>query len=211
MEPTDWQAWHAPYDDRGSPLERRLRVVQRHVAWWLDATAPAPVRVLSLCAGQGRDLLEVLASRPDAARVRACLVELDAGNAAVATAAARDAGLDDVVVCQADAGLPAGYRNACPAELVLACGIFGNVPAADVERTIGALPALCTPGGTVVWTRHRLPPDLTPAIRAWFADAGFCEEAFERPDEDRWTVGVHRLVAAGPSPPLPSRLFAFER
>ena len=35
----------------------------------------------------------------------------------------------------------------------------------------------CAPGGHVVWTRHRRPPDLTPAIRADFAAAGFTELA----------------------------------
>ena len=200
-----------PTTSRARRSTRRLRAVQRHVAAWLDATAPRPVRVLSLCAGEGRDLLEVLASRTDAARVRACLVDLDARNAAAAAAAARAEGLDAVEVRRADAGLPASSRDAVPAGLVLACGIFGNVPTTDVERTIAALPALCAPGGTVVWTRHRRPPDLTPAIRAWFAAAGFVEQPLEAPDGDQWTVGVHRREAISPAPPLPRRLFAFER
>jgi hypothetical protein len=209
VESTDWQEWHAPYDEPGSPLERRLRVVQRHVAAWLDATAPRPVRVLSLCAGQGRDLIEVLAGRADARRVRACLVELDAGNAAAASAAMRAAGLDGVDVRQADAGLPASYQDASPAGLVLACGIFGNVADADVHRTVEALPALCAPRGTVIWTRHRRPPDRTSAIRRWFAAAGFEEQAFDAPADVHWAVGVHRLAAAHPPSPVPRRLFTF--
>jgi len=43
----------------------------------------------------------------------------------------------------------------------------------DIERTATAAPALCADGATVIWTRHRRPPDLTPRIRAWFTDAGF--------------------------------------
>jgi hypothetical protein len=44
--------------------------------------------------------------------------------------------------------------------------------------TVLGMPTLCSPGATVVWTRHRREPDLTPTIREWFVEAGFIEEAF---------------------------------
>ena len=71
-----WQSWHGAYADPESGLSRRLRTIQEQIGTWLDETAPRPVRVLSICAGDGRDLLGVLASRPDATRVSATLVEL---------------------------------------------------------------------------------------------------------------------------------------
>ena len=49
---TDWAAWHAPYDDPGSPLSQRLGVVRAQVALALDRAPAGPVRLLSLCAGQ---------------------------------------------------------------------------------------------------------------------------------------------------------------
>jgi hypothetical protein len=59
-------------------------------------------------------------------------------------------------------------------------------------------PALCAPGATVIWTRHRRPPDVTPRIRAWFTDAGFREVAFETLDTATpLAVGVGRLLRAG--------------
>ncbi|MEQ1787321.1 MAG: SAM-dependent methyltransferase, partial [Acidimicrobiales bacterium] len=67
----DWVAWHAPYDDPGSNLARRLRWVQRRIRLALDDALPGPIRVLSLCAGQGRDLLEVLPDHPRRGDVRA--------------------------------------------------------------------------------------------------------------------------------------------
>ncbi|MEJ7755344.1 MAG: hypothetical protein WKF83_02510 [Nocardioidaceae bacterium] len=60
---TDWNAWHEDYEDPSSLLSERLRVVQRHIDDWLDETAPAAVSVMSSCAGDGRDLLEVLEAR----------------------------------------------------------------------------------------------------------------------------------------------------
>jgi hypothetical protein len=77
--------------------------------------------------------------------------------------------------------------------VVLVCGVFGNITAADITRTIGAMSGWCTPGGQVIWTRHRRPPDHTPAVRADFAAAGFTEMAFVSPDGTIQGVGRHRL------------------
>ncbi len=201
----DWLAWHGPYGDPGSELSRRLRLVQGHIAGWLDARPGEPVTAVSVCAGQGRDLVGVLAGRPDTGRVRATLLELDPGNVAAARAAADAAGLTGVTVVQVDAGERAAYAGAVPADLVLLVGVFGNICDADVRGTVEALPGLCAAGATVIWTRGRRAPDLTPDIRRWFADTGCVEEVFHAPDDAVFSVGVHRftgrprpLQASGP-------------
>lgn len=56
------------------------------------------------------------------------------------------------------------------------------------------LPQLCAAGGTVIWTRHRRPPDQTPRVRRLLARAGFEEVAFDAPEAELWTVGSHRHV-----------------
>jgi len=74
---TDWTAWHEAYADPSSSLTRRLTVVRCRIGQALDELAPrAPVQVLSLCAGDGRDVLPALSVRPVAGTVT--LVELDA-------------------------------------------------------------------------------------------------------------------------------------
>jgi predicted acetyltransferase/ADP-ribose pyrophosphatase YjhB (NUDIX family) len=209
---TDWVDWHTPYADPDSSLSRRLALVRGHIARVLDQTAPHPLRVLSLCAGDGRDLVGVLAERPDADRVSALLVELDPRLADRARDAARGAELSGVEVCTGDAGDPASYDGAGPADLVLAAGIFGNVPDHDVHGTIDRLPALCRAGATVIWTRGRIPPDRTPAIRGWFEGAGFEQVAFEAPDDATFSVGVHRWPAPDGDGALgDERLFTFFR
>ena len=160
---------------------------------------------MSLCAGDGRDLIEVLSSSPHPARVSALLVELDATLAERARHSAAAVGLDQVTVRQADAGDPAQYADAVGADLVLLAGVFGNISDADVRTTIGALPMLCAPGARVIWTRHRNDPDLTGAIRTWFAQEGFRERSFTAPDDARFTVGVHEFTGL-PRPVGPSRL-----
>ncbi len=202
----DWTSWHAQYDDPASPLAQRLAAVRDQIALALDRAAPGPLTLLSLCAGQGRGVLPVLAAHPRGRDVRGRLVELDPGLAAAARAPAPPS----IDVLTADAGTTAACAGAVPADVLLLCGIFGNVPDEDVARTVAAVPALLATGGTVVWTRHRRPPDLTTQVRAWFAEAGVEETAFVAAPGPGWAVGAGVLRA--PTTPLPAgpRLFTFQ-
>jgi hypothetical protein len=149
---------------------------------------------VSLCAGQGRDVIDVVARHPRRDQVDALLVELDPALVTFARARADAAGVGAVVcVVEGDASLSRFYAEQVPADLVLVCGVFGNISASDIAATIEALPSFCRPGSHVVWTRHRRPPDATPAIRACFASAGFAELAFEAPEGTVMTVGHHRF------------------
>ncbi len=202
--------WHERYADAESLPSRRLPVVQAHIRAFLHSRRAANLRVISLCAGDGRDLLGVLETMPRDEAVRARLVELSPRLVARARERIRTARLEQVDVVEGDAGMTDAYEGIAPADLVLACGVFGNVPDEDVENTVRALPQLCAEGGTVIWTRHRRSPDLTPTIRGWFAAAGFREHAFDSPGLGSFAVGVHR--SATPSLPLERgrRLFTFD-
>ncbi|MEV4704426.1 class I SAM-dependent methyltransferase family protein [Actinoplanes sp. NPDC049316] len=202
----DWAAWHDDYDDPGSALARRLAWVQAAIRTWLAAAPPGPLTVVSLCAGQGRDLIGALTAHPRAADVHARLVEKDPRNIAYARKAAHAAGLTGIEVIQGDAGLTDQWGDVAPAHLVLACGVFGNISDADVSATISACAALCHEGGTVVWTRHRRPPDLVPVICEWFETRGFDRVAVTG---DGFGAGVHRRVlpAARLAPGV--RMFTF--
>jgi SAM-dependent methyltransferase len=199
-----WVLWHGPYEDPSSNLSRRLRAVQSMLRAALDDLPrpdrggdPQPIRIVSLCAGQGRDVIDVVATHPRGPEVSALLVELDPALAAFARDRAAGAGLAGRIrVVEGDASQARIYADSMPADIVLVCGVFGNISAADITRTIQAMPGFCAPGGHVVWTRHRRPPDLTPAIRADFACAGFTELAFEAPEGTVMTVGHHRLDGA---------------
>jgi hypothetical protein len=209
MASTDWLDWHDRYDDPHTGLPERLTVVQGFIREVLDLWPGGDLRIVSACAGQGRDLLPVLADHPGRGRVRARLIELDPRNAESARACARNADLDRVEVVTADASETNAYLGAVPADLVLMCGVFGNVSDEDVERTVRLLPGFCAREALVVWTRGRRLPDLTPAIRRWFGEAGFEERAFESPGLDSYSVGMHQLI--GEPAPLQSdrRLFTF--
>ncbi len=200
----DRSNWHAGYDDPGSALAARLAIVQDELRKALSRRPAGPVRLLSICAGRGRDVIPVLAGHSRGEDVSAVLVEIDPENVAAARQMAATAGLANVSVVEADAALTDSYAGHPPADVVLVCGLFGNIADADIERTVRHLPHLCAAGADVIWTRNLGPRDgsanLTPTIRGWFRDAGFTELAF------RWTdggygIGTHHLVA----PPEPHR------
>lgn len=209
MAERDWLAWHDPYDDPSSSLSRRLEVVQRHLAAALDRCGDGSIPILSMCAGQGRDLFGVLERHLRAPDITARLVELDERNVAIASGRAAQLDSSRIEVVEGDAGVTDAYVGIAPATIVLACGVFGNISDSDIKTTVAALPTLCSAGATVIWTRHRRSPDLTPTIRRWFTEAGFQEEAFEALAGTSVGVGVHRLVGQPRAFEPGRRLFTF--
>ena len=206
----DWVAWHRPYSDASSSLSRRLGVVRTRIGETLDgAIGRGPIRVLSLCAGDGRDLLPELKARPTL-QSTTTLVEFDDRLAAGARTAGSD--LDGVDVRQGDAGDVATFEDVLPVDLLLLCGILGNISINDVRLTVAAVPSMLASGGTVIWTRGWFAQeDLRPRIRRWFIDAGLSEVAFDG-DPERFGVGVAYLNRDRPSrPPTATRLFSFTR
>ena len=209
----DYLAWHDAYDDAGSSLTKRLRQVRAEIDRFLDDTAPRPVRVLSLCAGDGRDLLGVLADRPDRRRVTGTLVEILPALVARARRRVTELGLDDALeVRQADAGHSDTYAGAVPADLVIVAGVMGNISAPDIHRLVRATREMAAPSATVLWTRGATAPDLGPQIRTWFDEAGFESVRLHQEIEGSpMRLGVERLVAE-PEQLRPGRLlFTFLR
>jgi Methyltransferase domain len=214
---TNWNEWHAAYDDPRSSLSRRLEVVRQRFAAILDRGGPVSTRVLSVCAGDGRDVLPVLARCH--ASASAVLVELDSTLASAARRTAAELGLASVEVRTADAGQLDTYAGMPPANIVLACGVFGNITDADDRSTIRTLPQLLAANGSVIWTRgDRLQGDPAdhdgdPAdmVREVFAEHDFVEEVFVRPDDVRFRVGVHRFTGTPQHRATGTTMFTFVR
>jgi hypothetical protein len=167
----------------------------------LDAR-PGPVRVVSLCAGDGRDVLGVLAEREDAARVSVTLVEVLPELVERARSAAAEVEAD-VQVVAADAGCSQTYLGLAtvPADVVLLVGVLGNISDADVAATVAAMPHLCASGATLVWSRGRSlegADDFVTPVREAFAAAGFTEVSIRSFDvqDDRTALGVVRFGRA---------------
>lgn len=141
-----------------------------------------------MCAGDGRDLLGVLADRADTDQVSSVLLELHPELAQRARDAAAAAGLARVEVRTVDASTTDSYLGAVPADIIVLVGIFGNVSDEDLWRLLAFAPQLCRPDATLVWSRGRkfsrdllgvTSGDLNGEIRAKFEAAGFSELAYE--------------------------------
>lgn len=224
----DYDEWHRQYDDPESGLSWRLRRVQAQLAAALDRT-PGPVRILSVCAGDGRDVIEVLRGRADAHRVSAVLVELHPEIALRARQAAAAAGLTAVQVRERDAGFSDAYAGAVPADIVLLVGIMGNISDDDLWRLVSVSPQLCAPDATLIWSRGLRVggsaattshtgevgldgSDRNDRIRAGYAAAGFPELGYETSGEaDGAAFGVVRYGGPPVSLEPGQRLFTFIR
>jgi len=196
----DWVAWHRDYDDPSSSLTARLESVRRHLVAAIGGVPPGVVRVVSLCAGQGHDVLGALPGHPRRGDVTARLVELDPRNTEAARRRVAGSGLGKVEIITGDAALTSQYAGLAPADVVLACGMFGNMTDANVERVISYCTQLCAAGGTVIWTRarSRFEPDgpaPVPQACAWFEERGFERVWVSDPGYEP-CCGAHRFTAA---------------
>ncbi len=191
---TDWVAWHAEYEDPHSRLSQRVAEVRRQLAAALDRGPAGQIRIISACAGEGRDVIPVASTHSRRDDITARLVEFDPSLAE----RARSAAPPTVEVVTGDASTTSAFAGAVPANIAVFCGIFGNITDDDIKRCIGLLPSLLAPGGEVLWTRHTMDPDLTPTIRSWFNEAGFEEMDFVS-STTLYGVGTNRLTAT-PTP-----------
>ena len=206
----DYLEWHDGYERPGSHLHRRLQVVIRMIRRALHEIPPGPVRVVSLCAGQGADLLGAADGNPRAHDLIGRLVELDPRNVEQARLRVDELALEDrIEVVEADASVSDVYADAVPADLVLACGIFGNISDEDIERTVRFLPSLCAPGAWVLWTRHPHDPELYSSLQRWLVDSGLEAVEIETDIEGHYGVGLNRLVVDPPAFELGQHLFTF--
>lgn len=177
-----------------------MSIGSEHPGWTSPSRPSEPIHCL-VC---GRDLLGVLPDHPRRSDVDATLVELDPELVRRGRERALQAGLSGCKFRLSDASNTDSYLGAVPANLVLVCGVFGNISDADVRGTISHLPELCAPHAAVIWTRGTLEPDLTPKIRQWFVRSGFVESSFTPISGTSMSVGCHHLM-------VPPRRFRSDR
>lgn len=212
MTSKDWFEWHKGY--RRSPaLNARLSLVRIQVANCLNACPTGEIRVVSVCAGDGRDLLGVLIDHPRTLDVRARLVELDQRLVECGRSAAQAAGLSaQVEFSQSDATLSSAYEGMVPADIVIVCGVFGNLSEEQTPRLVQNLPYLCKSEGYVIWTRSRNNPNAacqTAKIQELLRGADFEEVCFAVTPEEKFAVSTSRYLAKTWALPKDQQFFEF--
>ncbi|ARV60007.1 SAM-dependent methyltransferase [Nostocales cyanobacterium HT-58-2] len=209
--PKDWFEWHDLYKSEPK-LQQRLQIVREYISRSLDASGPGQIRVVSVCAGDGRDLLGTLANHPRAKDVYARLVELNPQLVERGRASIESLGLaNQIEFINGDATVFSNYVGAVPADIVIVCGVFGNIAnEAELNRLLGNLSFLSKQGAFVIWTRghsHDIPYSET--VRKLLYEAGFEEVDFKLTQTGDMGVGLHRYLGESSVFPKEEQLFVF--
>src|SRR5262245_60967742 len=107
----DWKHWHQHYEV-AEDFRSRLRLVGDYIAAAVNDCPAGPVRIVSMCAGDGRDVIQVLISCPRRQDVTAWLLDTDLPSLERGRAMTSAAGLQDQVrFLNADAALGRNYQE----------------------------------------------------------------------------------------------------
>jgi SAM-dependent methyltransferase len=211
MVDRDWKEWHGAYEDSSSDLSKRLEIVKGFIRRSLPASPGKSFRILDLCAGNGRDLFETLDGYKFVDMIQARMIELDPELANAAKDRAGRMRLPNVEVIQADAGDTNLFQGIVPADLVMLCGIFGNISEKDIAKTVRTLSTICAEDAKIIWTRNRRDPDMTPFVRSLFINADFVELDFVAPEDVilKFAVGLNQFTGQPQSLQKDQHLFTF--
>jgi len=209
--PKDWFEWHDLYKTEPK-LQQRLEIVREYISYSLDASPPGRIRVVSLCAGDGRDLLGTLANHPRAQDVYARLVELNPNLVEHGKATIESLGLaKQIEFINGDATISANYVGAVPADIVIVCGVFGNLAdEAELKRLLDNLSFLSKQGAFVIWTRgHSNGISYSDNVRKVLQASQFEEVQFKLTATGDMGVGINRYLGENLPAPKEQQLFVF--
>ncbi|MEH2316680.1 class I SAM-dependent methyltransferase family protein [Nostoc sp.] len=186
--------------------------MREYIAYSLNASPDGAIRIVSVCAGDGRDLLGTLKNHPRAKDVSARLVEINSNLVERGRASIESLGLaKQIEIINGDATLATNYVGAVPADVVIVCGIFGNLAEeAELNRLLDNLSFLSKPGAFVIWTRgHSNAIPYSDNVRKILSASGFEEVNFKLTDTGDMGVGLHRYLGENLAAPKEQQLFVF--
>ncbi len=213
--PKDWFEWHDFYNTEPR-LQQRLQLVRESLSESLDGCSVGIIRVVSVCAGDGRDLLGTLSSHPRSKDVYARLVELNPKLVERGRTAIESAGLGkQIEFINGDATISSNYIQAVPADIIILCGVLGNLAdEAELSRLLRNLSFLCKKGSFIIWTRRvrggsRKDIPYFETVRKLLHEAAFEEISFKLTLTGDTGVGTHRYLDEGSALPKDQQLFVF--
>ena len=207
-----WSDWpEAAY--KKQRYRQRLCEVQSHFRESLDTAPPGPIQVVSMCAGDGRDVISVLQSHPRRNDVTAWLVENNAQSFAYGLRRTANAGLQNrVTFLNEDATEYATYKDIVPSDILLVCGVWGHVPKNERTQLVHAIACLCKPGGAVIWTRSVLKQMARlHEIQSRFDPSTWGSARVSVTPDNKWAIVAHQHCGPARRIPERGRIFHFQR
>lgn len=209
--PKDWLEWHDLYNTEAK-LQQRLKIVREYISYSLDNSPAGIIRIVSVCAGDGRDLLGILANHPRTEDVYARLVEINPQLVERGRATIESLGLTkQIEFINGDATAAANYVGVVPADIVIVCGIFGNLADEnELNRLLGNLGFLSKKDAFILWTRgHSNGIAYSETVRKYFREFGFEEVNFKLTATGDMGVGIHRYLGENVAVSKEQQLFVF--
>ena len=212
FRPGVWSGWpEKAYQREG--YQQRLTAVQEHLCECLDEAAPGPIRILSICAGDGRDVIGAVRSHRRRKDVAAWLVELNSQSVELGKGYSVNAGLErSLKFINDDATTYATYKGIGPADIVLICGVWGHVPVNEKSMLVRAVSTLCKPGGAVIWTRGTSKGIArVREIEALFAGNWWDKGRVTYTPDAAWAVATYRYRGPAQELPADGQIFHFQK
>jgi hypothetical protein len=205
-----WNGWSdSAY--RKQSYQHRLLLVQQHLSECLDNAPPGIIRIVSLFAGDGRDVLGVINTHPRRSDVLATFIEQSSPAVASGFRRAAELGLASATTfLNKDATEYEAVQGITPANIILLCGVWGHVPHDDRAQLIQAVTSLCTPNGRLIWTRG-ISKGIAKLeqIEGLFARTQWEKVQIRITPGNQWAVATYRFLGTPLPRPKSGQIFHF--
>lgn len=208
-----WDEWHKHYD-HSSLLQARLQIVRGQISLAFNECDPGLIQAVSICAGDGRDLIHTTSNHPRRNDVRAFLIDKNEQSIARGKLAAEQVGLSQQFhFLKADARLSRSYIGIVPANIIILVGVLGHVRHKEIVRLVQNVPMLCKAGGWLIWAKKlkiHTNHNQVLSVRNLLQRSAFKEVQYEETGLDGFAVSRAQFI--GPTTPLDParRLFEFK-
>jgi 2-polyprenyl-3-methyl-5-hydroxy-6-metoxy-1,4-benzoquinol methylase len=183
-----WYDWHIEkHSDPNSYTSQRMTDIGLVIEEYLKDTVHRS-NIVSVCAGQGLDLIPILRQYPNSAD--AYLIDIEQQN--IDHINKISTGLEGIHTYAADATVSNTYiNNKIPrANLLLVCGVFAHLTSEDQSIFIQNMRSLLKPGGYVIWTRI---DEYLNDIHEKFENNGYKKIDLSHINLSTGSVGMSRL------------------
>lgn len=173
-----WTEWHEnAYNNTNSLAYQRTEIVKNLINKYLYEINKNVV-IVSIGAGQGRDILSVLKERKDNNRIFTYLIDTDMECLDYAKNYAEKNNIINVNVVNIDGSLTENYKDIPKADLIIFCGMMNQKNTEEVKSLANNMKFLCNEDAQIIWSRHGYDEDYSTSFRNVFNENFYKELDF---------------------------------